>query len=651
MVPMLSTNEAAILLNKDERHVRRLAQKGSLNAEKTVNERNLPQYQIPLTALDARAQKKYYEQHAPSIATSAEQPPSKQAEKALDFFSEEEREEIAFWLRTVEQWQEYRNNPKVKKKTDVDELFVATLKLEHPDMNISVDTLYRRWSACKANRLEALVDNRGKWKKGKSSVQPVMWNTFLYYFLDEVGHSVDKCYAFMQDAIRDTAPELYEDIPHCASFRRKIFNDLPIPLQILGRKGEKAYRDACSLYIRREYEDMESNDYWIADTHTLDIQSRDDKDGTLHRLYLSAFMDALSGVLVGWYISATPSSQTTLLALRNGIMRQNTIPCYVYTDNGREFLTHDVGGLGHRRKKPKEGVEQFEPPPIFERLGIKMVNALVKNPRTKTIERRFRDFKEHISRLFPSYTGGNIMERPECLKAHIKNGNVIVDSQLIEEVGQILEYYFNYAEYGGSLVAEHGKRKIDVYHAHSRTVRRASEEDLNLMLMRSSRVQTVGRRGVHLDINGQRFDYFTNEFRSSMFGKKVYFRYDPYNISTVRIYDLQDRYLQTVPVDNLTVGKYGLGTEDVKNALRLIHSAEREDKSRLKQVRSLGLPTARDLVLARVAQNRMNPAQTANPKVISIQRAQEEPLLKAVGQVADLDIMIENALKRQEEKL
>ena len=29
--------------------------------------------------------------------------------------------------------------------------------------------------------------------------------------------------------------------------------------------------------------------------------------------------------------------------------------------NGREFLTFDIGGLGHRKKKPKDGEEKFEP--------------------------------------------------------------------------------------------------------------------------------------------------------------------------------------------------------------------------------------------------------------------------------------------------
>ena len=39
------------------------------------------------------------------------------------------------------------------------------------------------------------------------------------------------------------------------------------------------------------------------------------------------------------------------------------IPDNIYVDNGREFLTFDIGGLGHRKKKPKDGEEKFEPHP------------------------------------------------------------------------------------------------------------------------------------------------------------------------------------------------------------------------------------------------------------------------------------------------
>ena len=51
--------------------------------------------------------------------------------------------------------------------------------------------------------------------------------------------------------------------------------------------------------------------------------------------------------------------------------------------------------------------ERFEPPGVFKRLGINMTNAIVRNAKAKIIERRFRDVKDSLSRLFDTYTGGS----------------------------------------------------------------------------------------------------------------------------------------------------------------------------------------------------------------------------------------------------
>lgn len=139
---------------------------------------------------------------------------------------------------------------------------------------------------------------------------------------------------------------------------------------------------------------MESNEWWIADNHKFDVMTTDGK--TTHRLYLTAFMDARSGILTDIYVTNNLSSQATLIALRKGIMEYG-IPANIYVDNGREFLTFDVGGLGHRQKKSTK--DKFTPPPVFERLGIKMTNAIVRNAKAKIIERRFLDLKNSISRL------------------------------------------------------------------------------------------------------------------------------------------------------------------------------------------------------------------------------------------------------------
>ena len=117
---------------------------------------------------------------------------------------------------------------------------------------------------------------------------------------------------------------------------------------VLCRMGEKKYYDLCSPYIRREYESINANDFWVGDTHTLDVESMG-PDGTLHRLYLSAWLDARSGIFTGWYVTDSPGSQATLNALRKGILKSG-IPSRAYVDNGREFLTYDIGGRGHRAK-------------------------------------------------------------------------------------------------------------------------------------------------------------------------------------------------------------------------------------------------------------------------------------------------------------
>lgn len=97
--------------------------------------------------------------------------------KPFDNYTAAEREEIAFWIDIVEKWLKYRNKA-VTSKAEVDNNYVAMLKLENPELSISVDTLYRRLNAYKSNNMDGLTDNRGKWKKGKTTVLQPMWDTF-----------------------------------------------------------------------------------------------------------------------------------------------------------------------------------------------------------------------------------------------------------------------------------------------------------------------------------------------------------------------------------------------------------------------------------------------------------------------------------------
>lgn len=649
----LNVKEVAELKGCSAQYIKRIVLDGSLKSEVSFNQNNRKKYLIPLNELSHSEQLKYYKSHA--IAIPEDLLPERKTErphKEFDEFSAVQREEIAEWIRILNAWDEYCAKSKLQ-KVPATEKFVQLQKVANPELNISKGILYRKKAALKADDLAGLIDNRGSWKRGTSSIPDVAWECFLSFYLDEAQYPITACYEYTEMWLKAEAPQ-YLPLPDYSSFYRKIQTSIPKPLEVMGREGMKAFRDRCAPYIRRTYEDMVSNEWWIADNHTFDVQTKGEK-GNLHRLYLTAFFDARSGIFTGCYVTDAPSSQATLIALCKGIMKYG-IPQNIYVDNGREFLTFDVGGLGHRQKKSTK--DKFAPPPVFERLGIKMTNAIVRNAKAKIIERRFRDVKDRLSRLFPTYTGGNVVERPERLKQVIKNANNIpTDYEFTQAVEDILTYYMNEKPYSGAVSSDNGKTRMQVYRENLHEKRIASEFDLNLMLMRSTRSQKVGRRGVHLTIAGEKVDYYNDELILNHLDESVYCRYDPEDISTVRIYDLNDNYIMTAPTANDTVLAYGSSKETVGQALRKVKNLEKLTKQELKAtaITSLGKKTALELVLAAAEENKAK-AEEINPKVISVHRADEtaEQLPMAVGQsnivTIDKAKMIRNLEQRQKEE-
>ena len=646
MEALLKVVEAATLQGVSVRWVRKQASGGHYaGVQIRTNAQNRPEYLIPLSALPEQAQKKYMDQHRPAPAAApvgkgAKETPA--AARPLESYSAEERAEISYWLAMVDRWQEYRRKAGGR-KAECDEKFVLLRQLEEPERQISVETLYRKWAAIRAGELDSLVDKRGKARKGKTVLPPEIEQEFLSLFLDEAQLPIPRCVALTEQWARENMPTALP-LPSYHTFYRKA-KAVPYAVTVLCREGEKAYYDKCSPYIRREYESISANDFWIGDTHTLDVESMG-PDGTLHRLYLSAWLDARSGIFTGWYVTASPGSQATLNALRKGIATRG-IPLNVYVDNGREYLTRDIGGLGHRKK----GKDSFAPPGVFERLGIKMTNAIVRNARAKLVERRFEDFKNYVSRLFPTYTGGNVVEKPNRLKYVLKQGDhVPTDADVIAAVDTLIEGYLNCEPYGGSVAEDKGKSRVEVWRESlpNGAVRQpASENDLQLMLMRTSKPVRVTRRGVTLKIHGLELDFYTPELANLRMKDKVYLRYDPEDLSKVRVYDMEDRFLTEAPQSKLTAGYLATQEQiaELMAAKRKAEKAVREYGQALRlpddPERALNLATA-------LARHNLDELELApKPNCIELRRAeQEEPLLRAVGDI-DIGAMTENLIRQR----
>jgi len=532
-VEQLTVKEYAELRGISERHTRRLISGGNLEAEMNFE---IKGYLIPLASIDPKLQRKYMRLHKEKFPQAVQDKPV--PVKGLEELSYEERREVSFWKEVLEEWRDYRGHYSGGLK-EADGKFVEYLKVRFPDKKFSPRILLRQWNALQKSGEGALIDGRGKHGNHAKAVPDPVFDVFEYYYLDESKKSVKKCMELAELYLKESRPELLP-LASSGAFARRIQKDIPVPVLRYYRGGEKEFRDKCAPYIERTYDDLNSNDIWVCDNHTFDVFVNDGEHKKPVRVYLTGFLDVRSRKMVGWYVTLNPCSDATLMALRRGIERYG-IPKRILSDNGREFLTFDIGGRGFRKMAK---TEEHTAPTILENLGVEFRTALVRNAKAKIIERAFRDVKEDFSKLFSGYTGGTVAERPERLKKTGKDaGNFTLLPEFIKYVDTYIEGYFNTRPHSGRGMG--GRTRNEVYAACLIEKRTATKEQLNLMMLRNTRMQTVQRNGVYLHMYDCKIWFNSLELSYSYQGEKVYFRYNPDELSEVRVYDGQDRFLCT----------------------------------------------------------------------------------------------------------
>ncbi len=582
-IETLTVKEVAQLKGCSEQYIKKIITQGKLAAIEQLNEVNRQkQYFIEVSSLPEDLQLKYYRQSNADVQAIFEPEPTfKYArkkevyDKPLESYSELEREIISIWFEIIERWQFERQGK--EKATEFDSEFIENIKLEYKKyfefkfnkkFALTSSTLYRKWQCVKVKDYDGLIGRRGGSTKGETSVPDKVFSAFLYYYFDLNQPSVAQCYRTSIEWTRMFYPSLLDDLPSERAFRRRLQKDVPKAIEILMRKGNKAFNDEALVYIEREYKSIESNDCWIADNHTIDVISRHDGTEKKHRIYVTAFQDAKSGMIVGWNVTETPNSNSTLIALRHGIMRCGK-PKLVYFDNGSEFLTNDIAGRGHRRRSGTDLIEK--PPAILKKLDIEMRNALVKNAQAKPVERFFLTFKEQFSKMYDAYTGGHAKERPENHAKIMKDLNrVPTDADIKEHVELFMDGLYNVSEYGGKERNYKGMTRVEVFNQSIKKVGmiKVKEDDLNLLLMRNKGYQKISRNGVYLPFYNERIWYRDNNTILHL-GTEVCVRYNPSDIRTVRVYDKEDRFLFELPmVTNTTIAFSEKDIEAVKTAVR-----------------------------------------------------------------------------------
>ena len=164
----LSILDVAELKGCKPQYIRKLAKDGKIFAEQQEHPQNHKMcYMIPITALPEELQLKYYQRKRAENGVMPEPAaPKKQKAKRLLTFENctaEQRKSINLWTAILQDWQGQREQ--YQKKTEFDHLYVAKCQLEHPELQISTDILYRKWSAYKENDFAGLLGLRGAWNK------------------------------------------------------------------------------------------------------------------------------------------------------------------------------------------------------------------------------------------------------------------------------------------------------------------------------------------------------------------------------------------------------------------------------------------------------------------------------------------------------
>lgn len=649
----LSVSEYAELKGVSVQSIQKSIKDGKLEAEQTISEKKRPKYIIPVNALPENLKEKYYHQKnkelglLPELKEQPDSPgngsgKSKKQQKpinirTLDSFTEDERRQIAFWTETVREWQACRS--RFKRKTDADLPFCGKIKLENPDIAISPDILYKKYKAYLNNDLEGLVDNRGGWNKGMSDINPEIWSIFTSFYLTQNQLSVENCYGKTVAVAREHYPELAAGIPCSRTFGRRIKSEIPDAIIECGRKGNKAFLDKYLEYAERDIRNTKCNDIWIADNHTLDFFTLSD-DGEVHRPSITTFQDAKSGIVVAAELCDHPNSDTTKLALRSAILQGYGIPVSVYFDNGSEFLTKDFGGRGHRKKKDWQKNEH--PVQILSLLGISMINALPKNARAKPIERFFYTFKEHYSKSIESYCGGKPDERPEKCKELVKEKKLITDAELREILPQFIRGH-NSELYGGKERRYKKMKRIDVWNESVRSgeieFRTSDAENLNLLMMRTTRKQKIGRNGVHIEWAGEKL-WYKDETTVFHINEEVYVRFDPADLSEVKVYDAEtDKLMYTYPLaEYLDLPFVGADKEDIQELMRSQANTRKAVRKQLKEYKKYSAVSLLQAELLRAKQNAEGYEIAKPDKFVPVMADELKPEGMEITQVQIADI-------------
>ena len=329
---------------------------------------------------------------------------------------------------------------------------------------------------------------------------------------------------------------------------RSIVQGLDPGLVTLALEGPVAYRDRYELLLRRRAE--RPNATWQVDHTELDILIVG-ADGKPERPWMTSVIDDYSRAICGYTVfTGAPSALNTALALRQAIWRKTDpawamcgIPDILHVDHGSDFTSHHL---------ERTAID----------LHIRLIHSTVGRPQGRgKVERFFGTINTELLATLPGHLGpGTRKPQP------------VLDLPGLDRViGAFI------ATYNDRTHRELGISPRDAWVADGWLPRMPdSLEDLDGLLLTVPKNRVVQRDGIHFQ--GQRYLAPT---LAPFVGHTITIRYDPRDISEIRVYD-RDTFI-CVAVDE--------AHPNLRLSLRDIEAARRARRRELRRTINDRIPT------------------------------------------------------------
>ncbi|AMG83183.1 MULTISPECIES: Mu transposase C-terminal domain-containing protein [Microbacterium] len=329
---------------------------------------------------------------------------------------------------------------------------------------------------------------------------------------------------------------------------REIVLSLDPALVTLALDGPKSYRDRHELVYRRRAE--RPNQIWQADHTELDILIAG-ADGKPDRPWLTTVLDDYSRAICGYTVfTGAPSALNTALALRQAIWRKTDpawamcgLPDILHVDHGSDFTS---------RHLERTAVA----------LHFRIIHSAVARPQGRgKIERFFGTINTELLATLPGHLGPNHRSPRPALDL----------PALDRAIGSFVTTYNERPH------RELGTSPRDAWIADGWLPRMPDTlDDLDGLLLTVPKNRVVQRDGIHFQ--GQRYLAPT---LAPFVGRTVTIRYDPRDISEVRVYD-HDSFI-CIAVDE--------AHPNLRLSLRDVETARRARRRELRRAINDRIPT------------------------------------------------------------